>query len=162
MARLASGAELPVAAYDHTGTKKLADGKLTAVDNEINTSTGTVKLRAQFDNPSSALFPNQFVNAQIKVDTVRGAVLAPQSTILRGSVGTFVYLAKDDGTVAMRPVKLGIAQGDTVEITEGLAEGDKVVIDGTDKLRDGAKFKLPEAAPTENSSDKKQPSHNHS
>ena len=151
MKRLATGAELPVLAYDRAGTAKLAEGKLTAVDNEINTSTGTIRLRAQFDNADSMLFPNQFVNVQIKVDTVHDAVLAPQAAILRGSVGTFVYLAKDDGTVAMRPVKQGVSQGDAVEITEGLAEGDKVVTDGTDKLRDGAKYKMPDAA----ASDKK-------
>lgn len=156
MKRLAVGAELPVIAYDRAGTTKLSEGKLTAVDNEINTSTGTVKLRAQFDNAENALFPNQFVNAQIKVDTVRDAVLAPQAAILRGAVGSFVYLAKEDNTVTMRPVKLGISQGDLVEITDGLNEGDKVVIDGTDKLRDGAKYKTPEAAPAEETKEKKE------
>jgi multidrug efflux system membrane fusion protein len=113
-------------------------------------------LRAQFDNAHNVLFPNQFVNVKITVDTVHGAVLAPQAAILRGSAGSFVYLAKDDGTVAMRPVKLGVAEGDNVEITEGLAEGDKIVIDGTDKLRDGAKYKLPDAA---GSDDKKEHAH---
>jgi membrane fusion protein, multidrug efflux system len=159
MKRLAAGAELPVIALNRTGTTKLAEGKLTAVDNEINASTGTIKLRAQFENASSALFPNQFVNVQIKVDTVKDAVLAPQAAILHGTVGTFVYLAKDDQTVALRPVKLGVSQGENVEIVEGLAEGDKVVIDGTDKLREGAKIKLPKAASAEGSSDKKQGSH---
>ena len=146
MKRLAVGASLQVDAYDRAGNVKLAEGKLTAVDNAINTSTGTVKLRAQFDNTDNLLFPNQFVNIQIKVDTAQGVALAPQAAILRGSVGTFVYLAKNDNTVEMRPVKLGISQGNQVEITEGLAEGDKVVTDGTDKLRDGAKYKLPETA----------------
>ena len=79
------------------------------------------------------------------MDTLRNVVVAPQAAILRGAPGTFVYLAKDDGTVSMRPIKLGVAQGDNVEVTDGLAEGDKVVTDGTDKLRDGAKYKLPEA-----------------
>ena len=144
MKRLAAGAELSVTAFDRADTLKLAEGKLTAVDNQINTSTGTVKLRAQFDNADSTLFANQFVNIQIKVDTVHGAALAPQSAILRGTAGTFTYLAKDDGVVTVRPVKLGVSQGDQVEITEGLTAGDKVVIDGTDKLRDGAKYKLPE------------------
>jgi membrane fusion protein, multidrug efflux system len=156
MKRLSAGAELPVVAFNRTGTTKLAEGKLTAVDNEINASTGTIKLRAQFENADNALFPNQFVNVQIKVDTVPGAVLAPQAAILRGSAGTFVYLAKDDKTVAMRPVKLGVSQGDNVEIVEGLAEGDKIVIDGTDKLREGTKIKMPGAAPDKDSSDKKQ------
>ena len=143
MKRLASGATLSVSAFDRTDTQKLAEGKLTAVDNQINTSTGTVKLRAQFDNADSALFANQFVNIQVKVDTVQNTTLAPQAAILRGSAGTFVYLAKNDGTVAARPVKLGVSQGDVIEITDGLSTEDKVVIDGTDKLKDGAKYKLP-------------------
>ncbi|MDR3424941.1 MAG: MdtA/MuxA family multidrug efflux RND transporter periplasmic adaptor subunit [Alphaproteobacteria bacterium] len=145
MKRLATGVELPVEAYDRGGATKLAEGKLTAVDSQINTSTGTIKLRAQFDNASGILFPNQFVNAQVKVDTVQGAIVAPQAAILRGSVGTFVYLAKDDGTVAVRPVKTGVSQGNNVEILSGLEAGDKVVVDGTDKLRDGAKYKAPES-----------------
>jgi len=147
MKRLAAGAVLDVTAFDRAEVTKLADGKLTAVDNEINTSTGTVKLRAQFDNTDGVLFPNQFVNIHIKVDTIAGTVLAPQAAILRGAPGTFVYLAKDDGTVEMRPVKLGVTNGDSVEITDGLVAGDKVVTDGTDKLRDGAKYKLPDASP---------------
>ena len=156
MKRLAAGASLQVDAYDRAGTVKLAEGKLTAVDNAINASTGTVKLRAQFDNADQALFPNQFVNIQIKVDTAQGVALAPQAAILRGAVGTFVYLAKADNTVEMRPVKLGVSQGDKIEITQGLAEGDKVVTDGTDKLRDGAKYKLPEATSGDEGLDKKQ------
>lgn len=147
MKRLREGAELQVTAFDRAGEAKLATGKLTAVDNAIDTSTGTIKLRAQFDNADHALFPNQFVNIQIKVDTLQAAVLAPQSALLRGSVGAFVYLAKEDGTVAMRPVKTGIAQSDKIEIIEGLNEGDKVVTEGTDKLRDGAKYKVPGPAP---------------
>jgi multidrug efflux system membrane fusion protein len=146
MKRLAAGAELQVAAFDRTESSKLATGKLTAVDNQIDTTTGTVKLRAQFANPDNSLFPNQFVNIQVLVDTVHDAVVAPLAAILRGAPGTFVYLAKDDGTVAMRPVKLGVAQGDNVEIVDGLAVGDKVVTDGTDKLNDGAQYRLPDAA----------------
>jgi multidrug efflux system membrane fusion protein len=145
MKRLAAGAELPVTAYDRADSTKLAEGKLVSVDNEINTSTGTVKLRAQFDNANAALFPNQFVNAQLKVNTDHDVVIAPQDAVLRGAPGTFVYLTKEDGTVAVRPVKVGASQGDNIEITDGLAAGDKVVTDGTDKLRDGAKFKLPDA-----------------
>jgi multidrug efflux system membrane fusion protein len=145
MKRLASGAELPITASNRSGSAKLAEGKLVAVDNQIDATTGTVKLRAQFDNHDNVLFPNQFVNIQVLVDTEHSVVTAPTAAVLRGSAGSFVYLAKDDGTVAMRPVKLGVAQGDKVEITEGLAEGDKVVTDGTDKLADGAKYKLPGA-----------------
>jgi multidrug efflux system membrane fusion protein len=146
MQRLAAGAELTVTAFDRTESSKLATGKLIAVDNQIDTTTGTVKLRAQFDNPDNVLFPNQFVNIQILVDTLRNVVVAPSAAILRGAPGTFVYLAKDDNTVAVQPVKLGVTQGDNVQITDGLKEGDKVVTDGTDKLSDGAKYKLPGAA----------------
>jgi multidrug efflux system membrane fusion protein len=164
MKRLAAGAELQVTAFDRTASTKLATGKLSAVDNQIDTSTGTVKLRAQFDNPENQLFPNQFVNVQLLVDTLKNVVIAPQAAILRGAPGTFVYLAKDDGTVAVRPVKLGVSQNDNVEITDGLAEGDKVVIDGTDKLRDGAQYQLPGAdqkpasAPNPNGSPSDDPS----
>jgi multidrug efflux system membrane fusion protein len=152
MKQLATGAVLQVTAYDRAGNTKLAEGKLSAVDNQINTTTGTVQLRAQFDNADGLLFPNQFVNIQLRVDTIKDAVLAPQAAILRGAPGTFVYLANDDSTVSVRAVKLGVSQGDNVQITDGLAEGDKVVVDGTDKLRDGAKFKLPE---TDNGSNEK-------
>ena len=144
MKRLATGAKLPVLAFDRADTEKLADGRLTAVDNQISTSTGTIKLRAAFDNTEGALFANQFVNIKVKVDTVKGTTVAPQAAILRGAMGTFAYLAKDDGTVAVRPVKLGVTQGDMAQITDGLAPGDKVVIDGMDKLRDGTKYKVPE------------------
>ncbi|MDE1900380.1 MAG: efflux RND transporter periplasmic adaptor subunit [Alphaproteobacteria bacterium] len=146
MKQLAAGATLKVAAYDRTDSTKLADGTLTAVDNEINISTGTVKLRAQFDNPNGALFPNQFVNIRVTVDTLHNVLIAPQAAILRGEPGTFVYLAKDNGTVAMRPVKLGPTQGDNVAITDGVQAGDKVVTEGTDKLSDGAPYRLPGGA----------------
>jgi multidrug efflux system membrane fusion protein len=159
MKQLAAGAELQVIAYDRAETTKLAEGKLTAVDNQIDPTTGTVKLRAQFDNAASALFPNQFVNVHVRVDTIKDAVLAPQAGILRGAPGTFVYVTKPDGTVAMRPVKVGTSQGDKVEITDGLAAGDQIVIDGTDKLRDGAKFKLPESAPAKDDTQAKQQPH---
>ena len=146
MKELAAGNVLQTDAYDRAETVKLATGKLTAVDTEIDPTTGTVKMRAQFDNPDGVLFPNQFVNVHLRVNTIRDAVLAPQAAILRGAPGTFVYLTKDDDTVAVRPVKLGVTQGDNVQITDGLAPGNQVVIDGTDKLRDGAKYKLPENA----------------
>ena len=145
MKRLGAGAELVVTAFDRTASTKLATGKLIAVDNQIDPTTGTVKLRAQFDNPDNVLYPDQFVNIQVLVDTAKDVVIAPTAAVLLGAPGSFVYVAKDDGTVAMTPVKLGITQGDNVEVTDGLKEGDKVVIDGTDKLRDGAKYKLPDS-----------------
>lgn len=144
MAGLAAGRVLKAVAYDRAQKTKLAEGALVSVDNQIDTSTGTVKLRAQFDNASGALFPNQFVNIDLTVDTLRAVMTVPQAAILRGAPGTFVYVAKDDGKVSMRTVKLGPQQGDVVAVLEGVAEGDKVVTDGTDKLRDGAPYKLPE------------------
>jgi len=155
MKRLASGAELKVIAYDRAQTTKLAEGKLSAVDNEIDTSTGTVKLRAQFDNPDNILFPNQFVNIQLIVDTLHNVVIAPQAGILHGAPGTFVYVANDDHTVSMHTVKLGPSQGDNIQVTDGLAAGDKIVIDGTDKLRDGATYKLPDSGDSDKSGDTK-------
>lgn len=143
MKRLGTSAELQVTAYDRTQSTKLATGKLVSVDNQIDTATGTVKLRAQFDNQDEALFPNQFVNVELLVDTLKDAVIVPSAAIQRGAPGTFVYLVKDDDTVAIKPVKLGPSQADNVAITDGLAPGDKVVIDGADKLRDGGKITLP-------------------
>jgi multidrug efflux system membrane fusion protein len=132
------GAELPATAYDRTQSAKLATGRLIAVDNQIDPTTGTVKLKAEFDNQDNALFPNQFVNVELKITTQHDALLVPAAAIQRGTMGTFVYKLKDDNTVTVTPVKLGAAQGDTVAIAEGLAEGDKVVTQGIDKLRDGA------------------------
>lgn len=143
MKRLATGATLKAIAYDRSQSRKLAEGRLTAVDNQINVTTGTAKLRAEFDNADNSLFPNQFVNIQLIVDTLHDVVLAPQAGILHGAPGNFVYVAKDDHTVAMRPVKVGPSQGDQIVITDGLQPGDKIVTDGTDKLRDGARYKLP-------------------
>ncbi len=141
--RLNAGATLPVAAFDRSGSTKLADGMLTTVDNQIDPSTGTVRLRAQFDNGDEVLFPNQFVNAQLLVDTLPGATLAPAAAIQRGAPGTFVYVVKPDDTVAVQPVKLGPGDSQNVAVVTGLAAGDKVVVDGADKLRDGAKVTLP-------------------
>jgi multidrug efflux system membrane fusion protein len=133
-----SGAELAATAYDRTLITKLATGRLTSTDNQIDPATGTVKLRAEFDNLDNNLFPNQFVNIELKISTQHDATLAPSSSIQRGSQGTFVYKLKDDDTVTVQPVKLGVTQNDVVAVSEGLAEGDKVVTQGVDKLRDGA------------------------
>jgi multidrug efflux system membrane fusion protein len=148
-ARLRQGALLEVDAYDRSHTTKLATGRLTTVDNQIDTATGTIKLRAEFENQDEALFPNQFVNATLLVDVVHDAVTVPSSAIQRGVPGTFVYLIKADATVTVRPVTLGPAAGEVVSIRSGLAVGDRVVVDGTDKLRDGAKVVPSEAKPTQ-------------
>ncbi|MER2519996.1 MAG: MdtA/MuxA family multidrug efflux RND transporter periplasmic adaptor subunit [Bdellovibrionales bacterium] len=133
-----AGQELPVTLYDRARATKLATGKLIAMGNQIDTATGTVKLRAQFDNADNALFPNQFVNVEILVSTLRDATVIPSAAAQRGSVGAFVYLVKDDNTVTARPVTLGPDSGANIAVTEGLAVGDKVVTDGLDRLREGA------------------------
>jgi len=127
-----------VDAYDRDGKVKLAAGKLLTVDNQIDTTTGTVKLKAEFPNPAAALFPNQFVNVRMQVETLKGATVVPTAAIQRGSVGAFVYRVNDDNTVTVRPVKLGPAEGETTVVTSGVAPGERVVVDGLDKLKDGA------------------------
>jgi multidrug efflux system membrane fusion protein len=106
-----------------------------------------VKLRAQFDNQDGVLFPNQFVNVELLIDTLHDATIAPSAGVQRGTAGTFVYLVNADNTVSVKTIKLGPAQGDNVAVTDGLAPGDKIVIDGADKLRDGAKITLPAEQP---------------
>jgi multidrug efflux system membrane fusion protein len=141
--RLRAGAPLPVEAYDREQKIKLATGRLLTVDNQIDPTTGTVKLKAQFPNQDGGLFPNQFVNVRLQLDTLRGATLVPSPAVQRGAQGTFVYVLKDDHTVALRPVKTGVSEGETVAIESGLAPGETVVIDGNDRLRDGAKAEVP-------------------
>jgi multidrug efflux system membrane fusion protein len=142
--RVQGGAVLPVTAFNRNGTQKLATGKLLTFDNQIDTTTGTVKLRAQFDNTDSALFPNQFVNVQLLVDTLRDAAVVPTSAIQRGAPGTFVYVVGDDSTVSVRKVTLGPVDGERVSVKSGLKTGERVVTDGADKLRDGIKVNLHE------------------
>jgi multidrug efflux system membrane fusion protein len=143
-----AGATLEVTAYDRSGSTKLATGTLVAIDNQISTSTGTVNLRAQFDNDDGALFPNQFVNIELLVDTLTGIEIIPASAIQRGAPGTFVFTVKPDKTVAVQPVKLGPGSADKIAVLSGLAAGTEVVIDGADKLREGAKVTLHSEAGT--------------
>ncbi|MCJ2043469.1 MdtA/MuxA family multidrug efflux RND transporter periplasmic adaptor subunit [Methylobacterium sp. J-078] len=144
MRRVRAGAKLAVTAYDRGDTNAIATGVLDTVDNQIDTTTGTVKLRAIFENQDDALFPNQFVNAKLTVDTVRAAPIVPTAAILRGTPGTYVYLMQGDDKVVVRPVKLGEADGPRTVVTEGLSNGDRVVVDGTDRLRDGAPVRVTE------------------
>ena len=130
------GDALSVSALDRDD-KPIAQGKLAAIDNQIDTTTGTIKLKAIFDNTDNALFPSQFVNARLKIDTLTGATLVPGAAVQRGAPGTFVYLVNADSTVSLRQVTLGPASGESVSIKEGLKPGDRVVIDGLDKLHDG-------------------------
>jgi len=145
--RLQANATLAATAFDRTGNTMLAAGTLTTLDNQIDTTTGTVKLRAQFANDDFALFPNQFVNIRLLVDVLRDATVAPVAAIQRGAPGTFVYLINPDGaSVSVRKVALGPGDATRVSITSGLSPGDRVVIDGADKLREGAKILLREQA----------------
>ncbi len=145
--RIRAGATLPVTAYDRTGTTKLSVGELKTLDNQIDTTTGTVRLRAQFANDDDNLFPNQFVNVQLLVDTERGATIIPISAVQRGAPGTYVYLINADSTVTVRPIALGTSSGERVAVRSGLSPGDRVVIDGADKLRNGAKVVIRDASP---------------
>ncbi|HWW87210.1 MAG TPA: MdtA/MuxA family multidrug efflux RND transporter periplasmic adaptor subunit [Vicinamibacterales bacterium] len=139
MRPLQSGVHLTVDAYDRDGKMKITSGTLLTVDNEIDQNTGTVKLKGSFQNRNNALFPNQFVNARILVDTIRNAVIAPSAAIQHTPQSTFVYVVKSDDTVEMRTVEVRLTDGDDTAIKSGLAVGDNVVIDGVDKLQQGTK-----------------------
>jgi multidrug efflux system membrane fusion protein len=141
--RLREGAELPVTVLDRAQKNQLGQGKLATIDNQIDTTTGTVKLRAQFDNEDETLFPNQFVNVRLLSDTVKGATVVPVAAIQRGQPGTFVYLVKADDTVAIRVIETGATDGEKIAVVKGLEVGEQVVIDGVDRLRDGAKIRRP-------------------
>jgi multidrug efflux system membrane fusion protein len=149
--KVRQGATMRVEAYDHPAAVKLADGKLSTIDNTIDTSTGTVKLRAQFENADGSLFPNQFVNVSLLLDLLQNQLIMPNAAVRRGApngvVSTFVYLVKADQTVAVRPVTLGTVDGERVAVASGVAAGDVVVTEGGDRLRDGAPVQLPAAAP---------------
>lgn len=142
MKKLRAGEKLAVDAYDRADKVKLASGTLLTVDNQIDPATGTVKLKAQFANEELSLFPNQFANVRMLLDVKRDATVVPGAAIQRGTPGTFVYLVRPDNSVTVRVVKLGPAQGDNVSIEAGLAPGEQVVVDGADKLREGARVEL--------------------
>jgi multidrug efflux system membrane fusion protein len=147
MQRLKAGDKLAVDGWDRADKTKLASGVLLTVDNQIDPATGTVKLRAQFPNDDFALFPNQFVNARMLVDTLRGATVIPNAAIQRGNQGTFVYVVNADNTVAVRPVKLGPTQGEIVAVDAGVTPGEHVVTDGADRLREGARVQIADRTP---------------
>ncbi len=134
-----AGTPLIVTAYDRANVRQLAVGKVSAIDNQIDTTTGTVKVRAQFDNENSTLFPNQFVNVRLLVKTLKDAVTVPTSAIQRGAPGTYVYVVNADNTVSVRQVATGPVDGNVTAINSGLSAGERVVTDGTDRLRDGLK-----------------------
>jgi membrane fusion protein, multidrug efflux system len=138
--------QLPVAAYDRDLKHKLADGTLLTTDNQIDQTTGTIKLKAAFPNTDNSLFPNQFVNARLLVNTLPNAILIPAAGLQRSQQGSFVYIVKPDKTVEMRPVTVGATQGDVIAISKGLQDGDVVVTDGVDKLQQGSHVSVQTAA----------------
>ena len=144
-ARLHAGAGLPVTALDRDGGVAIAQGQFSTLDNLIDTTTGTVKAKARFANADGALFPNQFVNARLLLDTVKGAVTIPATAVRNGPQGSFVFVVGPGARAKLTPVTLGPASGDTVSIATGLAAGDVVVTEGADKLKDGGHVTLPGA-----------------
>ena len=142
MNKLKTGEPLPVEAYDREGKRRLATGSLLTVDNQIDPTTGTVRLKAVFANDNNELFPNQFVNARLLLDVKRGATLIPTVAIQRGPQGTFVYVVKGDQTVEVRPVTVGVTHLDEASIDKGLTPEEQVVVDGTEKLREGSKVEV--------------------
>jgi multidrug efflux system membrane fusion protein len=149
--RLREGAALSVTALDRTLTTKLADGKLASFDNTIDSTTGTIKMRAQFDNLDNSLFPNQFVNIELLLNTLKNQIIIPNSAVRHGAPNgvntTFVYVVNADRSVSVRPVTLGVLDGERVAISAGLSAGETVVTDGADRLRDGAAVVLPTDKP---------------
>jgi multidrug efflux system membrane fusion protein len=136
---MAAGQTLDVDAYDRAGTTKLAQGALSSIDNQVDPTTGTLKLRATFDNAHGTLFPNQFVNARLLVQEKRGVTLVPTAAVQRNAQATYIYVVKPDSTVTVRPITIGTTEGDDSEVTSGLAPGDVVVMTGVDRLQEGSK-----------------------
>ncbi len=141
-----AGKTLAVTAYDRSHTTQLATGTLQSIDSQIDTTTGTVKLKAVFANPDEKLFPNQFVNVDLLVNTLQGATLIPQSAVQRGAPGTYVYLVNSDQTVSVRKITLGPGDANNIAVQQGIAAGDIVIIDGADRLKEGAKITVRQGA----------------
>jgi multidrug efflux system membrane fusion protein len=132
-----------VQAFDRTGGAAIANGSLATIDNVVDTTTGTVKGKARFANPTGALFPNQFVNITVLVDTLKNQVIVPTTAIRHGPSSDFVWLLQSDNTVTQRTVKTGPGTGETTSVTSGLNAGETVITDGGDRLREGAPVTLP-------------------
>jgi membrane fusion protein, multidrug efflux system len=142
LGKLRAGARLQVEAYDRADREKIATGSLLTVDNQIDATTGTSRLKAVFSNSDGALFPNQFVNCRLLLDQKRGAILVAAAAIQRGPQGAYVYVIKPDKTTEMRKVAPGISEGSDVVIDTGLAAGELVVVDGQDKLQEGSRVQV--------------------
>ncbi|MGH9728580.1 MAG: MdtA/MuxA family multidrug efflux RND transporter periplasmic adaptor subunit [Candidatus Acidiferrales bacterium] len=138
--KLRQGAKLPADAYDRDDTTKIASGTLLTIDNQIDTTTGTYKLKAMFPNADNALFPNQFVNIHLLVDTKQGLVIIPAAALQRGPQGTYVYAVAPGNTVKIHTVAVALTNGNQIGLSNGLQPGDQVVTDGLDKLQDGSKI----------------------
>ena len=145
--QLTEGTPLEVHAYDRGNVHLLATGRVKALDSQIDTTTGTVKVRAQFENTDDALFPNQFVNAQLVVRTLKSVITVPTAAIQRGAPGTYAYVINADDTVSVRPIGIGPTDGPMAAVNSGLSVGERVVVDGADRLRDGARVTIPGAQP---------------
>jgi multidrug efflux system membrane fusion protein len=141
------GSKLTVEAYDRNMQHLIATGTLASVDNQINTSTGTLQLRALFDNSRSELYPNEFVNVKLVVNTLHDQIVVPGAAVQNGPSSNFVYIVNPDHTVTMRTVTTGPTDGNDIAVTKGLTPGETVVTDGADQLRDGAKVLLPGEQP---------------
>jgi membrane fusion protein, multidrug efflux system len=148
MPKFSNGFKFPVLAYDRDLRKRLADGMLLTIDNQVDTTTGTVKFKAIFENQDSTLFPNQFVNARLLFDTRQNVVIIPTAALQRSPQSTFVYVVSPDRTVKMRNIKTTLTEGDDAAVDEGLEAGDVVAVDGLDKLQDGAPVQVTMAAGT--------------
>jgi multidrug efflux system membrane fusion protein len=150
--QLRAGTKLPVDAYNQDNVTKLASGTLLTIDNQIDPTTGTYKLKAVFNNENNALFSNQFVNVRMLLGTKQGLIVVPSQTIQRGPQGTFVYVVTPAGTATVRSVTVAITEGDSVGISNGLQEGETVVTDGQDKLQEGTKVEARQGGTAPNAS----------
>jgi len=159
LAKLQAGEKLVVDAYDRSGKTKLAVGTLSSVDNQIDLATGTVKLKAQFSNDDKRLFPNQFVNVRMLLEIKRAVTIIPLAAIQRSAQGAFAYVIQSGDTVTMRPIKLGPIEGELAAVDSGVVSGEQVVVDGLDKLRDGAKVELAEKGASPAPADGARPKH---
>jgi multidrug efflux system membrane fusion protein len=140
--KMRAGERLRVDAYDREMKAKIAQGWVTTLDNQIDQTTGTVKIRATFDNQDNVLFPNQFINARLLVEEKHGVTLVHAAAVQRNSQTTYIFLVKPDSTVTVHPITIGITEGDDSEVTLGLAPGDVVVMTGVDKLQEGSKVRV--------------------
>jgi multidrug efflux system membrane fusion protein len=144
-AAIGKGAGLAVEAWDREKRSVLASGTLRILDNQIDVATGTVKAKAMFENRDNALFPNQFVNVRVRIDTLAGAIVVPVSAVQRGAEGPYAYVVDAALAVSMRPLKTGVLDGERQQVVDGLQPGERVVTDGVDRLREGDTVKIDDA-----------------